>query len=88
MYAESTTTEMTAYPGREPPEKATLRDFWAKESAVNAFLQTSHVNIPNIESIPIVANRWTIKGAFWKGATIILRNQKCQHFLLATPKAI
>lgn len=45
MYAESTTTEMTAYPGREPAEKATLRDFWAKESAVNAFLQTSHVNI-------------------------------------------
>jgi len=44
MYAESTTTEMTTYAPREPPEKSTLRDFWAKDSAVNAFLQTSQVN--------------------------------------------
>lgn len=46
MYAESSTTEMTTYRAREPPEKSTLRDFWAKESAVNAFLQTSSPHVP------------------------------------------
>ncbi|KAL7734999.1 hypothetical protein ACLKA6_011263 [Drosophila palustris] len=57
MYAESTTTEMTTYAPREPPEKSTLRDFWAKESAVNAFLQTSQVNtqfLVQLSSCPLV----------------------------------
>lgn len=71
MYAESTTTEMTTYAPREPPEKSTLRDFWAKESAVNALLQTSQVNtqfLVPLSHCPIVHSEMKRCECNWKAS--------------------